>query len=62
MWFIDVVLVNPQTGDLIKKRLDFQLEVGGNAAESWAKLAAASFERALPTMMERAKSLKKLPV
>lgn len=59
MWFIDVVLVNPKTGDLVKKRLDFQLDVHGNVPESWAKLASAAFEKALPSMIERAKTISK---
>lgn len=53
-WFIDVVLVNPKTGELIKKRLDFKIDVTSDVPDSWASLAAKAFEKALPEMLKKA--------
>jgi len=53
-WFIDVELVNPKTGDKVRRRLDFRIDVTSNTPASWATLAAKSFENALQSMIKQA--------
>jgi hypothetical protein len=53
-WFIDVELVNPKTGDKVKKRLDFRIDVTSSTPESWSTLAAKAFENSLPAMIKQA--------
>ena len=53
-WFINIVLVNPETGDLVKKQLDFRIDVGSDVPASWATLAAKVFEKTLPDMIKMA--------
>jgi hypothetical protein len=49
--FIDVTLINPANGDLVKKRLTCP----GDVSESYVASAVASFAKALPGMVDDAK-------
>ncbi len=53
-WLIDVSLTNPETGDTVKKRLDFKIDVDSATLESIATLASKVFEKKLPEMMKKA--------
>jgi len=53
--FIDVTLVNPANGDLVKKRLTCPGDVSG----AYFAAAIASFAKTLPGMVDDAK--KKVP-
>ena len=54
LWFIDVVLVNPATGDLVKKRLQLGVDVDSETPDSYADLATKAFGNALPEMLKEA--------
>lgn len=55
MLFIDVELVDPKTGDSVRKRLDFRIDIESSVQESYASLAAMMFERVLPGMVAKMK-------
>lgn len=54
LWFIDVELVNPATGDLVKKRLQLGIDVTAETPESYSALATKAFENALPELFKQA--------
>ena len=55
-WFVDVELVNPQTGDKVGKRLDLTINVDVESPESWASIVHA-LEIAIRDIGRRAKEV-----
>jgi hypothetical protein len=57
MWLIDVELVNSETGDVVRKRLDLSIDSGDFSPDAYATLAAKVFEKSLVRMLEKTREL-----
>lgn len=53
-WLIDVTLVNPATGDLIKRRLQLGIDIPSETQDSYIALATKALGNVLPDMFKEA--------
>ena len=57
MWLIDVELVNSETGDVVRKRLDLSIDSCDFSPDAYATLVAKVFEKSLVQMLEKTREL-----